>query len=248
MKTRNILLAALFCASTLFAGTSTRNTLARDTILDGAVTNGATASLGITTINGKLSVTNEIHATVVLEAGLSGTSPGMLSLINQETNAWVNLTASNGVFKVGTDKIALNALCELSFKQDDTQDFTGSAGFEVVTNLEDNVVDVGFTTTSSNITIAVTGRYFISSPGMAFETATASQVEMMVYTNGVLLLDTGGNDIGWKRTQSNATSDGVTAFGRTVTLAAGTVVDLRVDVGADETATWDSGSFMIEKK
>ena len=178
MKKRHMVLAALFCATALFAGTSSRNTPARDTILD--------------------------------------------------TAEW-------------------DGLCEISFIDASGYDTTGTAGFETITNFAINIVDTGFSATVSNITPAVTGRYQISSE-VAFNTDTASQITLHVYTNGVPLVDSSGQDIGWHRTQSNSQADGVVALERVVTLAAGSVVDLRIDSAADETIMWHSGSFLIEKR
>ena len=63
------LLALLLIAGTVHAGQLTYTTAETQTILDQAAQ----------VIGTKLAVTNEIHATSVLEAGLSGVSPGHIT-------------------------------------------------------------------------------------------------------------------------------------------------------------------------
>jgi len=146
------------------------------------------------------------------------------------------------------DTAAWSGICELSFTDGATQTIADAAGYFPVTNFIDNVVDTGFTTTRSNITVSAAGRYSISS-ALSFDTASASTIEADVFTNGVKLVDTAGQEIAWRRDQGAATSHGSAACSRVVTLVAGTVVDFRFDaVGADEILTWHSGNFIIEKK
>ena len=138
-------------------------------------------------------------------------------------------------------------LCELTFTNGLSQLFTNAAGYEIVVGLIDNVVDAGFTTASSRITVADAGRYNVQS-SLSYSTASASELELDVFTNGVELLDLAGQEIGWSRSTTVSAADGVASCSRVVTLVAGTVVDLRIDASDDETVTWHSGNFKIEKR
>lgn len=228
-----IALLIVMAVGTVYAGQITQTTAEMQTILDQAAQ----------VVGTKLAVTNEIHATSVLEAGLISVNGGTVSIADQDLSGWVNLTASNGIVYV--DEVGL---CELSLTDNTTQDFTSGAGFEVVTNFTDNAVDLGYSTTDSNITVSVAGRYRISS-GISFDTDEISEMHLRVYTNGVALVDYTGNVIGWERNQGVQGSKGFAGFSRMVELSAGSVVNLRVDaVGANETITWHSGNFLIEKK
>ena len=156
------------------------------------------------------------------------------------------LTNTTAEVQAILDRASWYGVAELSAAEGITQDFT-SGLFQSVTNLGQNVADTGYTTTQSNITVSATGRYDIS-VSASFDTATLSQMEAHVYTNGVTLLDYAGNEIGWKRTQGAGAADGSTATHGVVQLVAGSAVSFRCMFDANETTTWHYFTFTVEKR
>jgi hypothetical protein len=140
-----------------------------------------------------------------------------------------------------------NYLAEMDFTEDGTQQFT-AAGFSVITNFIDNIVDAGFTTTHSNITVTTAGRY---KAGMAlsFRSNTgATEVECYLYTNGVAAVTYGGNEIGWDRSVSVSSSDGTVAAYKTLDLPANCIVDWRIQLNGTDTLQWDHGTISVERR
>ena len=155
-----------------------------------------------------------------------------------------NVAATNAV--TALDNALWHGLAELSIPEASSQDFTGGA-FQAITNLEQNVADTGFTTTHSNITISATGRYTIWATA-SWDTATLSEVEAHFFTNSVTLLDSVGNETGWKRTQGAGGADGVAACHKTVSLVAGSKISFRYKFTDNETATFHYATITVEKR
>ena len=153
----------------------------------------------------------------------------------------------NGNTSVTGTVTVTDTLCEQSFKDGLTQAFTGAGGFQAITNFEANVTDASYSVTHSNITVTSAGRYTVSLD-LSFQTATASELECRLTTNEVAVTDVGGNMIGWKRTQGASTSDGVVAASKTLSLSANTRLGWVLDATADETATWNYGTFRVERR
>ena len=120
------------------------------------------------------------------------------------------------------------------------QPFTAAAGYEPVTNLSTSVTAGNFTTTDSNVTINVTADYTILVSASWESSAVNTLFDGHIHTNGVEV-----QRIGWSRKIAVAGDQGSAAGGGIINITAGTVVDLRMDVDKNTTATFDHFSMMI---
>lgn len=174
------------------------------------------------------------HAAVgYVATGYVDTATGTLHTI-----VTAEITAATGALQV--------VMCEQSFMDGASQTFSGG-GYEIVTNFMANITDASYSRTHSNITVTPAGRYTVSLD-LSFQNDGAGQFDCRLYTNNVEATDVGGNHIGWTRTVSAGSSDGVVSASKTIALAAGTVLDWRIDTAASEVATWDEGTWRVERK
>ena len=180
----------------------------------------------------------------VCQAGtLTYTTPETQGLLDWTTGVSTNYAATNAVAIL--DRAAWYGVANASTHSNE-QTFVGGS-FLSITNLEENVADTGFTVTTTNITVAATGRYNIMASA-SWDTATLSECEAHFYTNGVILLDYAGHETGWKRSQGAGGADGVAVCHKTVGLTANSKLSFKVKFDANETVTWHYVSISVEKK
>jgi hypothetical protein len=175
------------------------------------------------------------------------TSGGRVSGFTVYSHDDTDLILSNNVVNVPGPFVVDDLMCEQLMDDYTTQAI--GIGQASITGWVSNVEDAGFDRTTSNITVLASGRYTISLAGLSFETANASQVECYLYTNEVKVSLSGGlASVGWDRTQSNLTSDGVTSASATLTLPANTRIAWWIETSAAEDFTWNHGTFRVERK
>jgi hypothetical protein len=133
------------------------------------------------------------------------------------------------------------SICEADFKDSATQDFTGTSGFEAITNFAVNDCTVGYTSTHSNAVVIVAGNYR-AYMNVSVDTGAGESFACHLFTNGVEATTSSGNVVGWDMTTSAASDSQNASFSKRIYLDAGVSVDWRIDTATDATLTWDHGT------
>lgn len=177
-------------------------------------------------------------------AALSSGVPTIYSstLVNGTT---VGTVTSVGEFNAASFH-ANNSLCEADFNDGASQDFS-AAGYTHITNFEINVCHAIYTATESNATVAVAG-WYNAYMELSWKSASAANLACHMFTNGVAAVTASGNVLGWNGSTTVTANSQESGFTKHIYLNAGTVVDWRIQAGADETITWNHGTVGLELK
>lgn len=121
----------------------------------------------------------------------------------------------------------------------ETQDFTATAGFEVVTNITGvSAYNIG-TLTHTSLTANADGTYMLIAP-YSFTADAGTECHMHAYTNGVIALNVCG-----RGTVKNAQDYGSIHMAGTIRMYSNDTVTIRMDVDDNVTVTWDHGSATL---
>jgi len=138
-------------------------------------------------------------------------------------------------------------ICELSFKEDATQGFTGGGGYQIITNLLVNYTDGAcLTATTTGMVVGVSGFYQVDHGASLASTTGASDIECDLYADESDVADISGQEVHWKVEFAANNITGFKGFSRIVYLTAGQFVSLRIDPAAGtDTVKWFSGNLRL---
>ena len=210
-------------------------------------------------LNGNIISTNtstkiqgyEVQGVAVVEAGVGGVSAGMLSIADRSAGfGWQNLFFTNGVLvQVSTTEtnIISKQICELSFVEAASQEFTGGGGYQIVTNFVTSYTDGAcITPSSTGLVAAASGWYSIDHAISLESTSGASVLECDLYVNESDASDMAGQEIHWKHQFTVTAATAYKGFNRMLYLTAGDFVSLRIDPQATtESVQWFSGQLRM---